>query len=422
MILKASQRGGAKALALHLLRADENEHVEVHELRGFMSEDLAAALKEAYAISRGTKCRQFLFSLSLSPPPGEAVPVAVFEDTLARIEQKLGLEGQPRAVVFHEKEGRRHAHAVWSRIDAATMTARNLPHFNLKLRDISRALYLEHDWTLPRGLMNSAARDPRNFTLAEWQQAKRMGRSARALKEMIQECWAASDSRAAFAQALAERGLILARGDRRGHVAVTHDGEVLSIARDADKKAKEVREKLGPADDLPSVEEAKAQMARDMGQAFKRLAHEACDRKAADLAVLDRQRQEMAERHRDQRARIDERHKERQTAETRARSLRLTRGLKGFMDRLTGRYARMKMRNEAEAYAAFERDRQEREALIFGQLDERQDLQQRIQATRDGHAQVLRDIRHDRDHAHDEARPQDAPARQRRNIDMGLEL
>lgn len=33
------------------------------------------------------------------------------------IERKLGLEGQPRAIVFHEKEGRRHAQAIWSRID-----------------------------------------------------------------------------------------------------------------------------------------------------------------------------------------------------------------------------------------------------------------------------------------------------------------
>ena len=35
MILKGSQRGGALKLAVHLLRLDENDHVEVHELRGF---------------------------------------------------------------------------------------------------------------------------------------------------------------------------------------------------------------------------------------------------------------------------------------------------------------------------------------------------------------------------------------------------
>ena len=47
MILKASQRGGGKQLAQHLLRTDENEHVETHEIRSFISHDLTGALTEA---------------------------------------------------------------------------------------------------------------------------------------------------------------------------------------------------------------------------------------------------------------------------------------------------------------------------------------------------------------------------------------
>ena len=46
---------------------DENEHVDLHELRGFASDNLMGAPNEAYAVSRGTKCRQFLYSLSLNP-------------------------------------------------------------------------------------------------------------------------------------------------------------------------------------------------------------------------------------------------------------------------------------------------------------------------------------------------------------------
>ena len=38
MILKASQRGGAKQLGLHLLKMTENERVEIHEVRGFISD------------------------------------------------------------------------------------------------------------------------------------------------------------------------------------------------------------------------------------------------------------------------------------------------------------------------------------------------------------------------------------------------
>ena len=77
MILKGSQRGGAKQLGLHLLKTEENEHVELHDIRGFMSEDVVGALREAEAVSKGTKCKQFLFSVSLNPPETENVRLSL---------------------------------------------------------------------------------------------------------------------------------------------------------------------------------------------------------------------------------------------------------------------------------------------------------------------------------------------------------
>ena len=139
MILKGSQRGAAIELGHHLLKA-ENEHVELHEVRGFMANDVLGAMKEAQAVAQGTKCRQHLFSVSFNPPQSEDVSVATFEKAIERVETENGLDGQPRIVVFHEKEGRRHAHCVWSRIDAETMTARPLPFFKNRLREVSKDL------------------------------------------------------------------------------------------------------------------------------------------------------------------------------------------------------------------------------------------------------------------------------------------
>ena len=68
MILKGSQRGGSQQLAVHLLKTAENEHAEVHELRGFMADDLYGALAETEAVAKGTRCKQPVFSLSLNPP------------------------------------------------------------------------------------------------------------------------------------------------------------------------------------------------------------------------------------------------------------------------------------------------------------------------------------------------------------------
>lgn len=395
MILKASQRGGAKQLALHLQRTDDNDHIEIHEVRGFISDNLTEAMKEAYAVSRGTRCKQFLFSVSLNPPEDQDVKIEIFEDAIERIETKTGLSGQPRVIVFHEKEGRRHAHAVWSRIDAETMTARNMSLFKSKLKDIARDLYLENDWKMPRGFMNSQERDPRNFSLDQWQQAKRMGYNARDLKAMLQECWAVSDSRAAFTQVLQERGLTLAKGDRRTHVAVTHDGEVLSIARYVGKKAKEITAKLGKPDDLPGIDRAKAQFAKDMRQTFRRHVNEAKERKRRAMEPLENRRQAMVQEHRQERAKLSRKQKDRLDVETCLRSARLQSGMRGIWQRLSGEYTRIRKQNEQETYAAFQRDRRQREVLIFAQMHDRRNLQRQIKTVRKQHADLFRDIRQD---------------------------
>ena len=88
MILQGNQRGGASDLARHLLKA-ENEHVDVHELRGFVADDLKGALQEAYAISKGTQAKQFLYSLSLNPPANEQVSTPDFENAITRVEKQL---------------------------------------------------------------------------------------------------------------------------------------------------------------------------------------------------------------------------------------------------------------------------------------------------------------------------------------------
>lgn len=387
MILKGSQRAGAKQMALHLLKTEENEHVEIYDLRGFVSDDLKAALQEAYAVSQGTRCKQFLFSVSLNPPETENVPVEVFEGAIEAIEERLGLEDQPRAIVFHEKEGRRHAHCVWSRIDTQEMKAINLPHFKLKLRDVSKRLYLENGWKMPLGLIDSRERDPANFTRAEWQQAKRAGLDPKALKSMFQECWAASDSPKAFAQALEARGFHLARGDRRGFVAVDFRGEVYAIAKYVGVRTKAVKEKLGDPQSLPSLSETKAKIATRMTGTVKRYIKEAETAFQKQAATLAFKKAQLTQGHQDERKRLDDAQQARWIAEANQRAARISRGFRGVWDRLTGKYARIRKQNEFDAFWAYRRDQDQRQALIEQQLDERRVLQEEITRARQAHAQ-----------------------------------
>lgn len=390
MILKGNQRSGARQLALHLMNARDNDHITVHELRGFAGSDLQEAFTEAHALSRGTKCRQYLFSLSLSPPQDADVPVDAFERAIDAIEQKVGLAGQPRAIVLHEKNGRRHAHCVWSRIDVSTMTAINLAHYKTKLCEMSRALYLEHGWKMPRGLVTSAERDPLNFTLAEWQKAKRLKRDPRAIKAAFQDAWAISDSAPAFAQALAARGYYLARGDRRSFVAVDLQGEVFAIARWADVKTKDVNRRLGDPEGYLSVEAMSAKLGAQLKGRFDALLDEARERHTGIAALLEGSRRQLVMDQRQERDRLARSIAERRSAEHAERVGRFPTGLKGLWSRISGGHANIKLRNAQEAQACDKRDRHETQALVERQLTERRRLEDEFRKTRAGEAAELR--------------------------------
>lgn len=392
MILKGSQRGGATQLATHLLRTDENDHVELHEVTGFVADDVRGAFREAYAVSKGTKCRQFLFSLSLSPPASENVPVAVFEKAIAAIEIKLGLSGQPRVIVFHEKQGRRHAHCVWSRINAEAMKALNLPHFKLKLRDVSRQLFIEHGWLMPAGLADSAERDPRNFTREEWQQAKRAEKDPGDLKGMFQDCWAISDSGKAFAQALESRGLYLARGDRRGFVAIDVKGEVYSIPKWTGLKTKQVEARLGDPALLRSVEQTKVYIAELLSGLLGRHLAEAEQEHEGQRRPLVALRSAMRTEQRECRAALRTRQTRRAEDEARRRAQRFRTGLRGLWDRLTGRQTKIERENEADVDEARRRDEEERHRIVQLQLVERRQLQHMLADIDSSHRAEVTDI------------------------------
>jgi len=95
MIPKASQRVGGQDLATHLLNALDNEYVEVAEVSGAAASDLHGAFAEWEAIATGlTKCREYLYSLSVNPEPGQQLTRAQYLDYAERVEKKLGLQGQ----------------------------------------------------------------------------------------------------------------------------------------------------------------------------------------------------------------------------------------------------------------------------------------------------------------------------------------
>lgn len=373
MIFVGNIRGNGQNLARHLM-SSENEHVTVHEVSGFVGNDLADAFKEAEATARGTRCQKYLYSLSLNPPSTENVRTEVFLEAISRVEDRLGLVGQPRAVVFHEKDDRRHCHVVWSRIDSEAMKAIPVSFPKLKLMELSKELYLEHGWDMPESFLLPRFRDPKNFTLAEWQQAKRIGEDARELKAIFQSCWRQSDDRKSLASSLQEHGLVLAKGDRRGFVATDINGEVYAIARWCGVKTKEVRARLGDPENLPSIAGAQRQLADRVLPAVQRLEQ----REAAKLNQLTGQQEKLlwklVDKHADERKALSVRQEARTTKELAMRQERFNTGLRGLFDRITGAYSKLKRQNELETFEAAKRDQKERDALIFRQMENKREF------------------------------------------------
>ena len=277
MIAKGNARAGGQNLAAHLLNDDHeidptlsrpptvlgNEKVEIAELRGFVADDLHGALAEAEAIAAGTKCEKYLYSLSLNP--SEVMTREQYAHAIDKAERMLGLEDQPRAVVYHVKNEREHCHVVWSRIDAETMKACALPFDRQTLRQFSQELAREFGHNLPEGLEKDRGIDRfserfNEVSHAEKGQAERSGLDPADRRAIVTEVYQQSDNAAAFRAALEDKSLILARGDRRGFVVVDRAGDVHSLTRQIDGAGgREIRDtlKLDDLRDLPSVQEAK---------------------------------------------------------------------------------------------------------------------------------------------------------------------
>jgi hypothetical protein len=387
MILVGSQRGGAANLAAHLLNRLDNDHVTVHELRGFVADTLHGALAEAHAISRATKATQFLFSLSLNPPKDAEVRLDALLDAAERAEAALGLNGRPRAIIIHEKQGRRHAHVVWSRIKAQDMKAVNLPFFKTRLKALSKELYLEHGWQLPEGHKTNGWKNPLNFSMAEWQQARRIGLDPREVKQVFQSAFARSDNLASFRAALEESGYFLAKGDRRGFVASDLEGEVFSVARWAGIKTKDLNARLGNPDRLPDVETVQKSLRARMTERLRDFVREDRKSQEAEQKPLTDELNTMVSAHRRERARLQTRQAERWKDETSARQARFRKGLGALYDLLTGKAAALRRDNERETFRAWQRDRAQRERLFEDQMRERSKLQLRLDAIGKTHRQ-----------------------------------
>jgi hypothetical protein len=264
VIIKGKSVGGGKRLAVHLMRTDTNERAEVREITGVAADDLRGALLEMEAVASGTRTTKPFYHASINTRADEKLTEEQRTHAIETLAEKLGLSGQPRVVVVHEKEGREHCHIVWSRIDLDRMAAISDSYNYRKHEEVARDLEREFGHERVQGAhaeRDGKQRPGRTPSHEEMLQADRGAVSPDDAKALVTDLWRRTDSGQSFKTALEKEDWILARGDRRDFVVIDPEGGTHSLARRVEgAKAKDIRAGMADVDpeSLPSVAEARA--------------------------------------------------------------------------------------------------------------------------------------------------------------------
>jgi len=243
-------------------------------------------------MSEGTRGTKGLYHVNIDPAEEYVMSLEQWARCVDVLEKELGFDGQPRAVVMHQKYGRQHLHVVWARTDIDTMTLRS-DSMNYPAHErASKALEIEfgHEMVPGKHAKRDREKQPEfpNAAVnhAEWQQAERTGIDPADRKDQITALKQASDSPQAFKAALEEQGYVVAKGDR-DFVLVDHAGEIYSLTRQIHgMKAAKLREYMKGIDSasLPTVEQA-AQLQQQIQDARK----QAAEKPAAEKPVPEKQ-------------------------------------------------------------------------------------------------------------------------------------
>jgi hypothetical protein len=268
MIIKGSSRSNGKFFAKHLMNTKDNERVRLVEFKGFARENIDAAFRDMEIAAKGTRCKNYFYHSDLNPQADEELTDEQWAQAVDTLERHLGLEGQPRFVVEHEKEGkdgmnRIHRHVIWQRIDPDTMTARSDSLTYQKHENAAREIETACGLQPVASVLVKDRSEPRPERRAkDWEgfRAVRSGLDWKLVQNQVTELWHLTDNGAAFKAALAEKGYILCRGDRRDFVIVDPAGDDHSLPRRIrGVNAADVRERMKNIDRdfLPSVEEGR---------------------------------------------------------------------------------------------------------------------------------------------------------------------
>jgi hypothetical protein len=229
MVTRGSVRGNGKALAYYLTTKADNERIEILDIdgrEGGNRNDLVHQLTSWSLMSELTKSDKGLYHAVLNPAYGDDRKMAPEDwkraaDILAK---ETGFEGQRRAIVLHEKQGRIHGHIVYERYDHERGIMVSDSFLRLAQDRARKTMEIEfgHQITPDRNKRKNE------------------------LKSRITGLWQASDTGQAFVAACSLNGYAVTRtAQRRSFSVVDDEGISYDLTRQIKGvKAKEVAQRL----------------------------------------------------------------------------------------------------------------------------------------------------------------------------------
>ena len=260
MIAKGTPHRDGAILARYLVTGKDHERAELWELRGFPCTGIVPAFRSIHVMAAATKCLAPFFHVSVRNADGDDLDRTQWEFVANSVERMLGLTDQPRAIAFHisAESGHAHMHIAWSRINEETLTAKPLPFFKQRLKQVCRELEERFSLTpVPNERRSAIHFAP---TRTEEEQARRLNIDVHSVRESIGNCFRQSDCGRSFREALSREGLFLARGDRRDFIVVDGAGGIHALGkRILGVSAAEIRHRLVDlcTDSLPTLEQTR---------------------------------------------------------------------------------------------------------------------------------------------------------------------
>lgn len=239
MIIKGKSRQNGGQLGKYLFDnyKKENENVQLFEVKGTTTQDPKKAILEMSLAAELTKGKLGLYHASINPEIGENMTREDWLKSLEITEEKLGLTGQNRVSVIHEKIGedgqkRQHMHVVWQR------------EKNGKLISDSKNYekHLEAQNEIEKVLGHAKTLTPKE------------------IKEEVTKCYNEAKTGHEFIEKLKEKGYqvgkdyITEKGGKRDFCLVHPDGLKSDLVRQIERaKTKDVRQKLAGVE-LPNAQ------------------------------------------------------------------------------------------------------------------------------------------------------------------------